>query len=290
MRRLSAALLFSGALFFAPFSGSVAHAQSLGLMPFERVQTAPKLGATLVDDIEIYNGGSVPVQVSTEIKDWSLSRDGKKIYADVASSPQSLGAILRLNPTDFSIPPRKSQRVRYSIQVPADMKGELRAMIFFTTRPLPVAGQKLGINISTRLGCSLFLLPPKNIAVAPQPKISAITFVNDQTTNAQPQIVVSVENSGLSSTRLNGTIEARDVAGKIVAVGPLPRVQLLSGSARDITAQWQTTLPVGDYLFKVVLDRGVGKLIAGEGRATLTAPVAATVAPVVAPAKPNAKK
>lgn len=255
------------------FNGSrIAHAQSIGILPFERVTTVKKLGATLLDDIEIYNGGSVPLQVSASVVDWSLSPQGKKIYTPVGSSPQSLGAILRLNPTDFTIPPRKSQRVRYSIQVPANMKQELRAMIFFTTRPLPVAGKGVNISVSTKLGCSLFLLPPTKsvLDVAPQLKISDIKIV------ASPsQIVVSVENNGLSSTRLNGTIEARNTAGAIVATAVLPRTQLLSGGVREIVAQWKSALPAGDYTFKTVLDSGKGKLVSGELRANLTAPIAA---------------
>ncbi len=277
---------FFCALFYAflgaPFCVDAARAQSIGIMPFERVQNAPKLNTTFTDDIEIFNGGNVPVQVSTSVQDWSLSLDGKKVYAEVGSSPQSLGAILKLNPTDFSIPPRKSQRVRYSIQVPAAMKGELRSMIFFLTRPLPVAGQGVRINIATKLGCSLFLLPPKNIAVASQPKINEIKVVNGKTPGDKSQVVVSVENSGLSSTRLSGTIEARNGLGAIVARGTLPRTQLLSGGAREITAQWQTALPPGDYTFKAVLDSGVGKLVAGELRATLSAPTEAVVAPLTA--------
>lgn len=275
------------ALLTSAFCSRATHAQSIGIMPFERVTTAPKLGATFTDDIEIFNNGRVPVQVSASVQDWSLSPSGKKIYALAGSSPQSLGAILRLNPTDFSIPPRKSQRVRYSIAVPANMKSELRAMIFFTTRPLPVVGAGVSLNVSTRLGSSLFLLPPKSVTVAPQLKVSALNIVGDK-----PQIVASVENSGTSSTRLRGTIEARDAAGVLIASGVLPSTQLLSGGAREIVARWKTSLPAGNYLFKTVLDSGRGKLIADERRVTLIAPIEATVAPTpkVAPSKTIAPK
>lgn len=271
------------ALLTSSFWNRAAHAQSIGIMPFERVTTAPKLGATFTDDIEIYNNGKVPVQVSASVQDWSLSPVGKKIYAPMGSSPQSLGAVLRLSPTDFSIPPRKSQRVRYSITVPADMKSEMRAMIFFTTRPLPVAGQGVNFNISTRLGCSLFLLPPKSVLVAPQLKIADLKVGGDKS-----QIVVSVENSGTSSTRLRGTIEARNDAGAVVASGTLPTTQLLSGGARDIAVQWKTTLPAGTYLFKTVLDSGRGKLIADERRATIETTIAAATTSLPKVAAPKA--
>ena len=248
-------------------------------MPFERTTPAPRLGATVTDDIEIYNNGTMPIQVSAEIKDWSLSPTGQKIYAPIGTLPSSLGAHLRLNPTVFSVPPRKSQRVRYSISVPADMKSELRAMIFFTTRPLPVAGKGVSLNIATRLGCSLFLTPPKSIfSNAAQPKISEIKIVGD-TVGQVPQFVVRVENAGLSSTRLSGAIEARNAAGVVIALGTLPRTQLLSGGQRDITAQWQTALPAGDYIFKATLDSGKGSRVAGELRATLATEIKATPVP-----------
>lgn len=263
-------LLLASAL-FAP----LAHAQSIGIMPFERTTPASRLGATITNDIEIYNNGSVPIQVSTEVKDWSLSPTGQKIYAPIGTLPSSLGAHLRLNPTVFSVPPRKSQRVRYSISVPADMMGELRAMIFFTTRPLPVAEKGVSLNIATRLGCSLFLTPPKSIfSNAPQPKISEIKIVGDV-----PQVVVKVENAGLSSTRLSGAIEARNAANVVIARGTLPRTQLLSGGQREITARWQTALPPGDYTFKATLDSGKGSRVAGELRATLATKIKATPIP-----------
>ena len=146
-------------LFSLVLLSAVGHC-SVSVMPMEAKLTMPADGGRLADDIEIFNSGSTPTHVTASVMDWTMTEAGDPQFSEPGTQPRSCAAWIQLNPMSFSVPPGKSVRVRYSI-APRAIAEEHWAMVFFQTRPVPVKASGLGINISTRVGCKIFITPAK---------------------------------------------------------------------------------------------------------------------------------
>lgn len=259
-----------------------AHA-SFGVMPRE-VQLPAEKGARVSDEVEVYNGSEETLRVSASAIDWKMGEVGDVQFSEAGTTPRSCAKWVQFNPTDFSLEPKKSVRVRISATVPDDFTEECWAMIFFTSRPMPVKGDQFQLNISMRVGCKLFITP--SAAPAATGRIVDMNLL----TKSGPQVEVAFENTSARQLRVQGKVELRDEAGSVVATGELQpqRAQILSRTKRQILAALDKPLAPGTYRVKAVLDYGAKALSAGEMKVKIANAVPLPAPPAETPAAPTA--
>jgi P pilus assembly chaperone PapD len=259
---------------------------SFGIMPMEVSLQAPRAGSRVTSDLEAYNGGDQTLHISASVMDWTLSRDGQYQFFEAGTQPESCASWIQFNPVEFNLAPKQSLRVRYSIATPLDLSSEHRAMMFFQSRPLPTKGtNNIELMVSTRVACKVFIAPTE--PMSRQGKIADM----EMTSQSGGKVKVAFENTGTSTFRVQGKVEARGADGKLVATSDLgpAKAQVLPGTQRDLWAQWDNPLPPGDYRIKAILDYGGKTLVSGELKVhtpPLIAPldtVATTVPPSAAP-------
>ena len=290
---------------------------SISIMPMEARLPVERPGARLTNDIEVYNSGEEPIHVVSSIQDWSMTLSGQKRFHPGGTQPLSCATWIQLNPVEFNLAPGKSMRVRYSIAPPTGMAQEHRAMIFFTSRAVPRAGDsRLALNVQTRIGCKVLVTPPLKSPLqgqitgmalqtlaAPAPASVGAPWVHLDSTAAAPapsllsRVKITFVNPNPVSVRLNGTVEARNADGQVVARGEIApaKALVLVGATRELWAQLDKPLGPGTYQIKAAIDYGGQQLLGGILKATVklpdTAPLdAGQVGARVAGADGNADK
>lgn len=259
---------------------SVSHA-SFGIMPMEVSLQAPRAGSRVTSDLEAYNGGDQTLHITASAMDWTLNRAGQYQFSEAGTLPNSCAKWIQFNPVEFTLPPKKAIRVRYSIATPPDFAGEHRAMIFFQSRPVPVRGtNNIELMVSTRVACKVFISPAQT-----PPRGGKVADMEMPLPGEK--VKIAFENTGATTFRVQGKVEVRGADGQLVATGELapPKAQVLPGAQRDLWAQWDKPLPPGAYRIKTVLDYGGKALAGGELKVNLAPPAAGVTAS--APEKAN---
>lgn len=141
----------------------------ISIMPMDIQLQANSAGTRLSDDIEVMNTTSEPIHVTSSVMDWTMTLSGQKQYFEAGTQPNSCAKWIQMNPVEFVLAPRQSIRVRYSISAPADLSAEHWAMIFFTARKTPKAGQGIGLSLNARIGSKVSIAPAQK--TPPQCKI-----------------------------------------------------------------------------------------------------------------------
>jgi P pilus assembly chaperone PapD len=239
---------------------------SFSIMPMETQQRMTVGETRLTDEIEVYNSGNEPLHVSASAVAWKLTSGGEYEYSEAGTEPLSCANWIQLSPAQFNVLPQKSVRVRYTITAPQNFTNEHRAMIFFTSRPLPVkAGNGMGVMIATRMGCKLFISPAQ-----PLSRVGRITDMELQG-SAKSRARVSVQNTAAATFRAKGTLQVHSEDGTLVTQAQSNSAQVLPGASRDLWFELSTPLPAGNYMLKVVVDYGTNQLLGGELKAKVTA-------------------
>jgi P pilus assembly chaperone PapD len=100
---------------------------NFAIMPMETRLQMPQGEGRVIDEIEVLNGGNVPLHISSSVVDWKLTPDGDYQYAEAGTEKSSCAKWIQLNPPEFNVAPGKSVRVRYSITPPQTLTDERRA-------------------------------------------------------------------------------------------------------------------------------------------------------------------
>ena len=257
-------------------SGSnIAEAQfKVALSPLEKSLVPPRAGARVTDELTIANTSPQALYFSSEIMDWTREISGQQKFVEGGTTPLSCAPWISLNPPQFQLNPGQSIKVRYSIAPPAEITREHRAIIFFTSRPIPMRGKANIVNlVSVRLGAKVFLAPSKT------PPSGA--RISEIIAPAEGDLRLKMQNEGAVSLRAKSAkIEAFDAAGTLVGNGELaaPDAQIHPGDSRELPVKWTQQPPSGKTRFRVVVDYG-GLTLAGAENTldwtpkTLEAPV-----------------
>ena len=147
--------------------------------------------------------------VVVEPEDWSRGLTGSR-------GPVNW---LTVKPTKFTVRPRKSSKVKYTVRIPKEASGELRTQVFFTTQ----AGE--GIAMRTRLGAIIY------VGIEGTERIEAgFTKVEVFYTASTPgitqpdrlEVVLRIHNAGNVHIVPEGEVIVRNEQGEQVAAVPMP--------------------------------------------------------------------
>lgn len=189
-----------------------------------------RLPAGEVAGIDYYaqNDTEAPIHVTVEPENWA-----KGTY-DYSKFP--INKWIKVDSSEFDLKPKEIKKLRLTVRVPKDAKGELVAQIFFSSLP---AGADPTTGIRSRLGAVLYIAiknTEKPVLVVKGIKVSGVAD------NANKlKIEVSARNDGNVHIRpAAGVINIFDQKGRRVAQAAL-----------EVDS---STLPASESVYEALLD------------------------------------
>src|SRR3990167_9538285 len=108
-----------------------------------------KPNKTLTGYFTLTNEGDTPLQVSVEPEDWARGIGGGR------------GPVpwLKVKPTALTLRPGKTSRIKFTVRIPKDASGELRAQVFFTSVEAGQTSDSEGaMSLRSRLGAIIYVV------------------------------------------------------------------------------------------------------------------------------------
>jgi hypothetical protein len=264
----AAAIPSAIALFVTSLGGvagpALATGPSFSLAPV-RLEVSPTPGRPYTEALEITNESRESAHLKVYTEDWRLERDGAVTFGRAGSGPRSASTWIRLNPTEFDLPPQATVDVRFTVTVSKGTPaGGYRAAIVVEQVPRPSPGQKPVREVALRARIASVLY----VKVGDPIPVAALTGVRyRRETNGLRSLVVSVENSGGVHFRTAGRITLSDSrSGKVLHRVDIPDVPLLPESGRDVRVELPAAVKPGTYRTRTELDVGRRELYVHEGQ------------------------
>jgi len=272
IRASSLALVLLGGAFAsiaqqaAPDAANPAPQMTLGISPL-RVELKVAPGAETSQSVKISNSGQLATQVRVSVTDWTLSESGDQSFVKPGDTSWGCANWLRVNPSEFALPPAGTSLVRYTMRVPADApQGGFHCAILFETLPPPreqlAAGTgvinllRLVTTIYATIGNPPVLAKIERLELAPSkpPAKNAL------------QVVTGFSNGGTTQYRVSGELQVLDGDGNPVRKFEYKSFPVLPGVSRTAVFPIDPPLPPGQYLLRALIDTGGKERLAAETR------------------------
>lgn len=231
-RRASLGALVS---FFIWQAAPVQAALSIAIVP-QIIEKQVGAGGEINDVISLRNEGTDAVNVSVELADFNVERDGKVVERPPGTETTTLSPYLKISPTRVTVAAGEQVFFRYSIAVP-HMFTHLREMIFFVARPVSKPSGRAVALFVPRLGVPMYV---ENRAAAPADLVA--DEISVERAGDSLRLDVLLRNRGQRIVRPGGSIDVLD--GKRL----IASVDFNEGSAPvlpDNSRRFVTTLPGG---------------------------------------------
>ena len=212
------------------------------------------------NSFRVTNLGEDPLEIRVSIANWEM--DEENHVRIIAPTPQSLDQWIVVNPVHFTVPPRESQVVRFSIRPRVEPEpGEHRAMIYLD-QVLDEAPAGSGLRIKFQYGVTVY-----GYVGEPDRQGTVETSVDAGTEAVEARF--DIRSTGSAYVRLGGTWAVwsaadyqgasatapvkGDAAGStrgLLTTGNLPALPVLGGTTRTQRFALHG-LPAGDYVLDV---------------------------------------
>ncbi len=216
------------------------------------------------ESIRFYNFKETPVTVRVTAHNWTIDKNNK--IKLLPPDPQSLDQWLIINPLTFTVPPKKSQIIRFSIRpkVKPD-PGEHRAIIYFTEEKNPEDSTATAtLQVLFRIGVGVYATadPVRKQGVLHSFKL-----------DGNKKLSADIENTGNVHIRFGGTFaiwqadafpgldnpakvfpqnkKDKELPEGYMAGGQLNRFPVLPGARRTITTALPHIEKSGTYIIAV---------------------------------------
>jgi hypothetical protein len=205
------------------------------------------------------------VRVRAELLDFYLDDTMTPQFAEQYENERDFSCKdwLQINPREMDLADGLTFRVRYTIRVPAETpEGEYHCGAGFLTLP-PINPDKpaLGVNIAVRAVAALYV-----IVGSPESQPG----LQDLSLRASPdgawEAVARFENRGPRHFRIQGFMEVRDDAGRVVERLEYPPIPVLPKRVQMIPLRLNSLLPAGSYIIRSEADVGLPEILVGTAR------------------------
>ncbi len=234
---------------------SFAQASDIGLSP-PRLALTGSPGQTLTETIILVTDSSAPLQVSTEISDWTLDATGNITFLPANSLEHSAANWISLESTDFLLEPDSSRELRVSVTIPPDAKGgTYHDMVFFRVVPPESVLSGVGVVTTTRIGLTVYI----TVAGSEQNSAEVVDFFQQD----EASLMLAVANTGNTLMRLGGNVELRDETGEVRYTVEVPDVPVLRDSEREVLLPLPE-VDAGFYVALALIQDSRGELLVAE--------------------------
>ncbi|MCC5598078.1 fimbrial biogenesis chaperone [Nostoc favosum] len=220
---------------------------------------------TRTQAIRVLNLSSEPIELKAYVRTWKMNEDNKLV--EMPSTEESLDQWTVFTPSQFTVPPRSAQTIRFAIRPKVQPKpGEYRAVLYFEEILSPSEKVK-GVRSVGRLGVVIYgyvgdikrVGVLNSITVAPQSNgVTARFDISSQGNGyvrlkGQYAIWPAAKYPGATATK---PIEDLEKPGKklpqnLLAVGTLPLLPVLPNTRHNIELPITQTLEPGKYVLDI---------------------------------------
>jgi len=203
-------------------------------------------GQTITDAMTVHNTSGAPVKVKVYWEDFTYIPpfNGEKDFFPAGTGSYSCADWINFMPREFILPPHGTQRIDYTINVPANAAGGHYGILFFENSAVQSVPGKIGVSIVTRVG-SLFFLETAN-----KDKSTQV----DEWTAGEKSFKAKLKNIGNVFLLPQGVYYILDSAGIAVDRGDLEKAYLPPEKAWEFIIPYPTNLPAGAYQIILTFD------------------------------------
>jgi len=212
-------------------TGATSSAFSLTLSPTRLAVDQANLGK--VQQIRLSNGGSVPVSIRVQKRNFSGATNGTLTFQD--NAPYSAASWVTASPMAFTVQPGATQVVTASITVPqAPETGDHQVALVFL---VPAGATTANVKINRGIGMPMYITVPGPIDDSAMPSnLTAPGFA----TGGPIHLGVTVKNVGTVHRDFRGPYRLHATAAG--AATSFPDFTVMRGSTRTISTTWNPPL------------------------------------------------
>jgi hypothetical protein len=181
---------------------------------------------------------------------FSISRTGS--VTRIEPDGHSLATWIKFNPTEFTIPPRSQQAVRYVITPPQKLNAgeywgamELESLKAMTASASDSEGRKYQIEVIPSIMVPIFGTVG---SINYQGIVKEVKIIPKED---RKLIVVSIQNTGEGRLRIEGKYEILGSSGEAIEKGSLPQSYVFAGNEQMFSTALKTDLKEGSYNIRV---------------------------------------
>ena len=248
LRLIASAIALLSLLALLPIPGS-SYGIGLDVSPAKLEVTIPP-GAFKSIPITVHNSSLDPVHIQVSLADFSLNLLGQYNFQRPGSRPDSLMRWATVRPREFDLPANTTQQVQFTLSIPDSkaLKGEYAGVVFFQTRPLRGAGQR--IAFSARVASKIYASIPGTVKIN-----GAIVKMAALRSPIGEQYHVLFRNLGNAHVYLRGNLQI-ERNGVTVDRIPLPNQALCERGQDRLLEVRGKQLPAGSYQAIATIDYG----------------------------------
>lgn len=211
-------------------------------------------GDTLKNSVRVDNVVDQALEVTVDTRNFTALGEEGGIDLSKNEGAFSLASWISVAPAKVTIQPGESHVFDFTTAIPqnASPGGRFGSIIFKTTLK-PVTGQS-GVSVGQEIGALVFL----KISGEAKEKASVASFGAQSGLNERGPVGfdLRVKNDGNVQFKPTGTITISNFFGRKVASIPVTGQNVLPGSVRKMSANWDTTWLFGKYTATVSLVYG----------------------------------
>jgi len=220
--------------------------------------------SSVTNAIKIYNPMSSTLHLKVYVQDFLLGADGKGVYLSGGKLPTSIASWIQFNPREFTVKPKESQVLRFTITPPADASGEYWGTIFLENTPPPAVKGKKGVNLVVNLRVGI----PVYIYTGKIPVNSSLSINNIELDEKSSTLFIETENKGNVHIRPTGEVRLYSNE-ELVAQFNIPPFVVLTKSIRILNVPITQTIMPGKYRVEVYINYNAESRVKGELQVTL---------------------
>jgi hypothetical protein len=220
---------------------------------------------TRTQAIRVLNFSSKPVDIRAYVRTWKMSEDNK--FVEVPPTAESLDQWVVFTPSQFTVPARSAQTLRFAIRPRVEPKpGEHRAVIYFEELP-SADNQTNGVRSVGRMGVVIYgyvgdikrVGVLNSITVDPQPNgVTANFDVSSQGNgyvrlDGQYAIWPAAEYPGAEATKPIPNVDkpGQKLPENLLGAGKLPLLPVLPDTRRRLQLPITQKLAPGKYILDI---------------------------------------
>lgn len=229
-------------------------ALDLGISPPDiNLKISP--GEQYQGEMYIFGSEKESIQVKVYPMDWSLSTLGNYQFLPMGTVKRSASSWISFFPRNFNLPPKRGQKIEYTIKVPQNASGSYWATLMAETNPTPgSAPGQFQVMMAGRVAYIIRI----DINGSP-PGIGKIERLRLNWNQEFKRLEASlrIKNSGASMLRFKGKLELKDSQGKTVYQIPFREGYVLPDYSREFElGEHNLNLKPGFYIGLAIADFG----------------------------------
>lgn len=225
-------------------------------------------GETKEGTITLSNSHKEVMHLKIYVQDWaytSLEGNGTKKFAPAGLLPFSCSRWLRVFPEQLSLSPGESQKIRYTLSIPADAKGGYHSALFFESA---LAQNQEGIvNVSGRLASLIYVEVTGTIQR--ECKINALHLIRKDHSKIL-ELQLDFQNTGNTHLTIEPAFNLLNSEGALVARGAFPKIYTLPNDSVTTTTTWPGNLSEGVYDVILTVDLGENQVLVKEWKVSVS--------------------